>query len=148
MVDIETIQDIGRLEGEIVGIHKELSTLNRILLGNGQSGLQERLIHSEEVQKQLIENQTINVKAISDLNETIKNTNVMLKESTDNLTKSIVELQEIIKDHIKDKSVHSFTGLFLKKDIIIYVALAFLILHSFIPQELNLWNIISKFLGF
>jgi len=119
---------VGKLEGEIIGIRQELATLNKILLGNGQAGLQERTVRIEENIEQVSEQQKINSKSI------------------EQVSKAIGELRILLELHLKDDKVHTFKGIFLKKEIIGYFILFIIGITSLLPRDVNLWELIKNLL--
>ena len=68
-------------------------------------------------------------------------------EVIDKIEESTEAIKDSVEAHHKDKSLHTFWGLFLKKEIIIVILLAFIILHELIPPGINLWELLRKLIG-
>jgi hypothetical protein len=121
-------QDLGRFEGKLDALQTTTEHLEKILLGNGQPGVLDRLVRIEETVAKNAENS---------------------KENTENinkLSKSVSELKESMESHHNNKDLHTYR-VFLRKDIITYVIIGLLVLHSLLPANFSVWTAISKFLG-
>lgn len=119
---------IGKLEGVIEGLGKEVATLNKMLMGNGQPGIVERTARIEE---------------------TLENVCEMLGHSKQILfetNKALSSLTDLVKEHHANDEVHS-PKMFLKKEHLAAAVLMFVLLHSILPPDLNVFDLIRKFVG-
>ncbi len=71
-----------------------------------------------------------------------------IKESVDDLKKSFDSVKESIILHHADKELHTFRGLLLKRDVLVWVIVGFVVIHSILPREFDLWQIIKNIFGF
>jgi len=105
------------------------------------NGLIERVARIEENIIFILEN--------SRLNTSINNTILDKIETLDNTFLNKVEtLDNTFKCHILNKELHSFKGLILNRNTIVWVVLGMTFIHSILPKELDLWELIKKLLGF
>lgn len=125
----ESEKDIGKLEGIIEGVSISLNRIEKDLHGNGQPGAMQRITRIEE--------------NLENLAETVKANS----ETINTLAQSISELKTISENHNKDESLHTPKGLIFRKETLIYLILIFLLVHTFIPESVNIWFIISKLIG-
>lgn len=127
MTDSE--KDIGKLEGIIEGVSISLNRIEKDLHGNGQPGAMQRITRIEE--------------NLENLAETVKANS----ETINTLAQSISELKTISENHNKDEKIHTPKGLIFRKETLLYLILIFLLVHTFIPESVNIWFIISKLIG-
>lgn len=118
-----TLQILGRLEGKIDEYKDLLTKLNNAIYGNGQVGVIERLTRMEETVEKLVGATEIN-------------------------TKNIGELTKSFEAHINTNSKHSLKDMILNKETLTIIILSFVALHSFLPENLTVWSLVSKLLGY
>ena len=63
-----------------------------------------------------------------------------IRQELATLNKILLEL------HLKDDKVHTFKGIFLKKEIIGYFILFIIGITSLLPRDVNLWELIKNLL--
>jgi len=118
-----------RFEGLLQGLEKTLTRFDKALFGNGQPGVVDRMARIEENIDNLLENS--------------KATGEQIKS----LASSVSELKGIVQGHTNDLKVHSPQGLLLRKEVITYVILGMAFVHTLLPQELSLWELVKKVFG-
>ncbi len=120
---------VGRLEGKIDSMISQLAEIHKAVYGNGQAGIESRLTRAEE-------------KFILITEERAKS-----RQDIEKFVKSVSELEETLEKHMGNDNIHSVKGLLFRKDIILYIILTFIALHSLIPDTTSLWEIIRKIFG-
>lgn len=135
---------MGRLEGILEGVQKSIQDFQKLFYGNGQPGALQRLTIAET------DIETLACDLKEDREEDAK-FRAEMRESAKRMEKSVSDLADIIKAHIEDKEKHTVKGLFLKKDIIWQIGsgfvLGFLFLHTLLPSQINLGDLILKLVG-
>jgi len=126
--------ELGRLSGCIEGIQASLVKIEKVLMvGNGVPSMVDRMARVEE-----------NLERIAILfTETATKSNEDLAQ----LHKSIEELTDVVSAHVKDEKKHEPISMMMRKDVILYGILIFMVLHTVIPENINLWTVLSKFFG-
>jgi hypothetical protein len=107
-----------------------IDKLNNAIYGNGRDGLIERTVRIED--------------GLTNLKESTEKATVESKEFRIVITKELDEIKGLIVTHNTDKSIHTFLGLTLKKDILIGSLLVFLVIHSLIPPNFSIWKVVEK----
>lgn len=119
---------LGRLEAFATENKQDHFDIKKILYGNGKPGIMEQISSMEKDVEAIILQQQTNTKAISDL------------------SKVVSVLNDSVRIHREDKSLHSLLGLSTKKETFIWVLIGFIVFHSvisFIPDI----NILLVWLG-
>lgn len=134
------LQEIVNKLAGVDGLKESINQLNKFLLGNGQKGILDRM--------------TMNEEHIATLTENINRVNMSREESTEKLfatveelTQSVEELKDIVKDHVQDEKKHTLTGLVLNTKNILLLGASFVIFHEIIESGGPAWEMIRKFLG-
>jgi hypothetical protein len=70
-----------------------------------------------------------------------------VKEFRAHTTAVLDSIKDSVNSHHCDKSLHSFGGLVLHKNVLTVILVIFLILHSLIPPDLSLFDLIRKLAG-
>jgi seryl-tRNA synthetase len=126
----ENDKEVGRLDGTLQSMNQTLNNLSKVLLlGNGQPSLIERQARIEEN----MESTTQTLKQVA--------------EKMSELNSTVLALSNCIETHIKDSQVHTAKGLLMRKDVIPFLILVAIVLHSIIPDDLTIWSVLSKFFG-
>lgn len=99
------------------------SKLDKLVEGNGQPGMIEKIVRLEE------------------------NLEKLLEASREN-TKNIGELTKCFGDHDHNQRKHSLKEMVLNKQTLAIIVLSFVALHSFLPENLTVWSLLSKLLGY
>lgn len=110
-----------------------LEKLSNAIYGNGRDGLIERTVRIED--------------GLVHLEEETRKATLELKDFRVVITKELGEIKSLIIIHNIDKDLHTFQGLVFKKTVLIIILLAFIFLHSLIPSNINLWEIVKKIAG-
>lgn len=124
-----------------------LENLNDAIYGNGRDGLIERTVRIEDATTQLKEASIQSVEDRKQIAVDIKNASKESKDFRVVITKELGEIKSLIVVHNVNKDLHSFEGLVFKKHILTIILLAFVFLHSLIPDSINLWDILKKIIG-
>ncbi len=135
------------LEAKLDVIADTTSKLVDMVYGNGQDGLFERVIRIEDAS---IQAQKEAVKAAEAAKEAVVEAKQTRTESGSyrvTVTEKLDAIQIAVTEHHADKDLHSPKGILLRRNVIMYFMLAFLILHSLIPPNFSVWKAIEKFFG-
>lgn len=119
MIDV---QQFGELRAQVGAMHETMSRMESKLFGNGTEGL---------------------LAATTRIDERLDR----LEETVDKLAKSVSELKDTVAAHVKD-NCHTPQGLLLKKDVLFAIIGIFLVIHSLIPADVNIWEFIRKLFGY
>lgn len=153
---------IGRLEGIISGVERELKQLNRMLMGNGQPGVLDRLTRNEEAVEALLRMESQRARKIDELISSMKaftaaqqtQTTTLqtqslqldsLSKTVESLSETVCEVSDVVDDHVKNPKVHSPKGLLLRKDVI-SIVLGFMLLVMLMFSYLGVDQVVDKIL--
>ena len=150
--------ELGRIEGRMTGVEKELQTLNRVLIGNGQPGVMERMtraeenivditVHTKEVlvaTGDLAKIQAAQTRAIDSQSEQI----VAQSEQIGDLSGSVRNLADAVKTHCGDDNKHTPKGLLLRKEVLAVFILAVLVIVTIVSSAtVSVWDLVLKYIG-
>jgi hypothetical protein len=107
----------------------QLDKIAQHLEGNGNRGLLDRMT--------VIEEKILQITGLVEKNQS----------NINELEKIVYSLADSIKIHTVDESKHTFKGLFLKKDLILYSIIAFIFLHTLISDGGILFQFVKKLVG-
>jgi hypothetical protein len=124
---------LGKLNGTVESLNQSIIKIDKSLFGNGQPGAMERITRIEE--------------NIEDLAKTTQESREYTSQAIDKLTLQISELKDIVKKHHEDKSLHTFLGLTLRKEIVIWSLVGFTALHSLVSLLPDISVFIKLLLG-
>jgi|MudIll2142460700_1097286.scaffolds.fasta_scaffold05488_4 hypothetical protein len=121
---------IGRLEGKIDAMSSQVNEIHKALYGNGQAGIENRLTRAEEKFVHITEERE------------------KTRQDLEKILKSVSCLKDLIENHVENADMHTVKGLFFRKEVIPYVILFVVAIHSLLPEGLNLWELIKSIFGF
>ena len=126
--------DIGRLEGKLGGVEDELKTLNRLLVGNGQRGVLDRMARVEE--------------NIENLSTGVNDVVVEQSDQIGELSGSVNTLAQVVEAHCGNESYHTPKGLLLRKEVIaaLVVLVVIIVVLATGPDSLA-WGLVMSYLG-
>lgn len=151
-------EGLGRIEGRMTGVEKELQTLNRVLIGNGQPGVMERMaraeenivdisVHTKEVLEatgDLAKIQAAQTSAIESQSRQID----AQSEQIGDLSESVQTLANSVDGHCGNANLHSAKGLLLRKEVIVIFIIAVVVIVSAVSSaKLSAWDMILKYVG-
>ena len=151
-------EGLGRIEGRMTGIEKELQTLNRVLIGNGQPGVMERMARAEENIDSITMDTKELVGAVGDLAkvqasqayvvDNLGNQIEAQSEQIRELSGSVSTIAEAVGGHCKDSNLHSPKGLLLRKEVIVIFVLAVIVIVGIVSTtQMSVWDMILKYIG-
>lgn len=127
----------GELKGKVDAIGEAVDRIEEKLFGNGQPGIMDILSrHDEKLNESLKDRTEIkdNLRKLSDIVATFTNSALSLSENVKDIKKMI------------DKSTPNWL---LKhwKALVISGVLVFVFLHSILPPNITVWDLLGKILG-
>lgn len=139
------------LESKLDVIADTNKKLVDVVYGNGHDGLLQRTVRIEETAHQLVEGQARNAAERKEeaalAKEAADESMNESKEFRITISKAVDEIKALVIDHHKDTKLHTPEGLLLRKNVLLYIMLAFLVIHTLLPHDINVWNLITKFFG-
>lgn len=117
-----------KLEGLLEGLSKDIQALNKHLLGNGQPGVLERTTRMEENLEEVV--------------GAMKS----CKENLEKIAEQVSATSKALETHINDNDKHSWRIL-LRRDVLAIIIVGALTLHSLIPADLSIFNLIKGIFG-
>lgn len=134
-------QEFGELKGQMEEmkdvLNRKFDHLDKKLFGNGQPGLVEQTTRNQE-----------QVYELGDKLDSVIDSLNKISCDVAALTKSVADLKTVVETHINDP-IHTPKGQFMKhtKQIAILFMIGFVILHTFLPAEFTIWELLKKLLG-
>lgn len=126
-------RDLGKLEQNVATLTKSVEKLAAMIY-DPENGLFAQTIKLQGAVDKLQDE-------VCDLTKHNKETCSTVKEAVSNVAASIAQ-------HIADQKVHSAKGLLLRRDVATVVILAFLVMHSLVPQDFSVFDAVRKVFGF
>ena len=130
----------GKLLGRVEAQGEKLTELTKAVYGNGRSGLVETTGRIEG-RLGLVEER------LGALDGRINSVDTKL----DGLDTKLDTITSLLEKHINDPNLHTLKGLIWHRKIITDIVIAFilfsLLLHTIIPSDLVVWDIIKNWLG-
>ena len=137
MPEQTTVQLLGELKGRMDATDSKINDIHQVIMGNGQSGLLERVIVNTE-----------NVESLEDETKELCKSIETIGNGTKDLKDSILALKEILTAHITNEQIHTIKGLLLKKEVITIFILMVITIHSLLPENINVFDAIKHWFGF
>lgn len=163
----------GQLIIRLDNVEKSTAKTVESLYGDGKPGILERVgkievnvqnvldqsrSNNAAIEKVLEQADELATKAVQEASRLVEKTETkslaLIRQVTNDNTKiindikvAIEEIKDSVTKHQGDKDLHTFRGLFFKRDILVWVVVGFLFLHSLLPQDVDIWEIIRSILG-